>query len=164
MRWVLEGGGNPLGFQPLWLLAHCDAGLVWGYWDDGWLLSSGLFDNSPPLEGASLQQLRLFSREAEVWLGPRALRGRWLSDLKSYPEAMAPLEEIRLLAIPTGSPLQQELFSRVRDRSGRGVILPPIRNGGNWVAGASKLRIKHYLEKEPSGALRIAASRLLEVV
>jgi CRISPR-associated protein (TIGR03984 family) len=72
-------------YELTWLLAHAYNGVIWGKREDERLaLSSEAFpDVSPPLLVTTLQQVRLFGKDAELMLwrdGENKWRGRLLDD------------------------------------------------------------------------------------
>lgn len=160
-----------------WLLAHCDDGVVWGKRDDPrspWLLSNVPFPKiSPLLIEGNLQQLRLFGAEREVlvWRTEIGFAGRILEDdgaVFSNDDPLRPKHEPqvlvgdRLLAGPVSG------FSLVGDARGSRHAVPLLCEekdfkDSNRTCWPLRLKVRHYFTQEASGAVRIAASRLVNL-
>lgn len=158
---------NLLG-TPAWALCHCDDGVTWGlYKDSAWHLASSAFPElSPAPSELSLQEMRVFSREAEVllWRTENGLRGRILRDTTDgdRQEPLRPDDEDRLLLF--GQVIEQRGdFTHVRDGSGAQQVLPiciAVGQASRWPT----LRVRHYFARDDrSGVVRVVATRLMEV-
>lgn len=157
-----------LGFEPKWGLAHLDDGVSWGRFDgDGGRMIWGgevFSEISPPVRAERLQELRLFSTEAELllWRAGQELRGRIVTrddthlpweDGASRPD----IQEHRLLR---GDEVVDELqgFTHMRDRRGAEHVIPC-----KWSQSLS-LFVTHHLERDPdTGAVRVALTRLVDL-
>jgi hypothetical protein len=164
-----------------WLLAHCDNGVVWGKRAERrWDLSVGRFAAiSASLTERTLQQLRLFDKGSEtlIWRTAKSSKGvtfagRVLRD-EDAPQPFDPLTRTVILLgdrlmhdEKTGTPLRDGIFSLVGDATGSCHAVP-IECAEHEFAGGTwplRLEIRDYLqEDESSGALRIAASRLVRI-
>lgn len=157
-----NGSGNPpsdtLGVR--FALAHCDAGVTWGYLASArWRLSSEVDPELSPVPTvASLHELRLFGHLAEVliWRSEQGLSGRSLADwdgVEGVDDALRPIDEKRFLC-GCDRPSKQGDFIRYTGRGGAEHLAPaslPLRSFG----------VRHYLEQDRiTGAVRIAATLL----
>jgi CRISPR-associated protein (TIGR03984 family) len=172
LDWLIRPGPAPddVG-NPRWLLAHCDDGVVWGHRripDGSWTLSSAAFPNiSPPLRAATLQEFRAFGSDEEllVWRGEGKLHGRRLRDApSSQPEKMGPIDDLRIIL---GEHLREEPaggFTVIADRTGSRHAVPVECRKEDCAHGPPvRLRIRHYLDQDSTGAVRIAATRLVDL-
>lgn len=176
LAWVIGEGPSPPGVEnALWLLAHCDDGVVWGKrYDlkDPWYLSHVPFpDISPKVSKRNLQQLRIFgsTQEVLIWRIEGSFRGRTLTDTEEIENALQPITEEhilvgdRLLADP------KEGFSLVGEANGTRHAVPFRCEVADFQAQGRvqwplRLTVKHYLAKDnETGSLRIAVSRLVHV-
>jgi CRISPR-associated protein (TIGR03984 family) len=163
------------GDDLVWLLAHCDDGVVWGRREGArWRLSTAAFpDVSPPLEPRRLQQLRLFGplREVLLWRAPEGLVGRVLLDAGPVggddPRRPRDEEYVLLGDRPLGPP--RDGFTLVGDARGSRhavpvVCLPAHFQRGPRAGWPLRLQVRHYFaEEEPTGLVRAAATRLVHV-
>lgn len=154
---------------PAWLLCHCDDGVTWGLVDDGgWRLGSMVFpDLCPTPSATTLQELRIFSRKCEIliWRDRVGLSGRILRESPTPvdDDPCAPHDDKRiLLAGRVGEHLNG--FTRVSDGTGAEQALPLRITEGpshSW----PRLRVRHYFARDAeSGCVRVAATRLVEVM
>ncbi|HWO26211.1 MAG TPA: CRISPR-associated protein Csx19 [Kofleriaceae bacterium] len=170
MDFVLGRGDAPMHFGDgdCWLLCHCDDGVTWGRLEDGtWQLGSALFpDLCPTPSQASIQEMRVFSRGAEVlvWRMAGELRGRVLRD-SSPPIGegpLAPSDEEHLLL---GRRVIEHKggFTRVGDGTGAEQALP-LRVVDQDSAPWPRLCVRHYFTQDAqTGCVRIVVTRLVEV-
>lgn len=166
--------------QLTWLLAHAYDGIIWGKMkEDGQLaLSHDAFSNvSPPLRLITLQQVRLFGEQAELFLwqdGNGAWRMRLVSDIKANSES----EDDRTgwcfdepqLQWGDDSEDEKEGFTLVTEgREGLRHAVPLSESEIPFDQPAEdrpdrwhplRLGVRHYLQKEKNGMLRIVQSRL----
>jgi CRISPR-associated protein (TIGR03984 family) len=158
----------------IWLLAHCDDGVVWGKREGArWRLSSTAFpDVSPPLGENNLQQLRLFGplREVLLWRTDDGFTGRELTDASpaAADDPLRPQDQEyvlmgdRLLGVNDG-------FSLVGDARGSRQAVPlsiPENASGalEWRRWPLRLQVRHYFTSDPrSGLVRVVASRLVHL-
>lgn len=159
-KW-LEMQGNP--YQ--WLLAHTYDGVVWGRWDDGWQLSSGLIDNSPELTAAMLLELRLFGPDGElyIWRDGPDLRARAIVD--SPGDEIAYYDEPQILWGTAGKAVGNG-FTRLEDGS-QGLAHAVPLDMGDFDAENVRpvaLYLRHYVEEDTeTGLARVTMSRLLKL-
>lgn len=157
-----------------WWLAHSDDGLVWGRNINGvWHCSAeesfGGF--SVGLSEDNLQTLRVFGEEAElmVWRRNGNWKGRVLQDGDNVPPTFQPICEDQVLFgqfEDADSAQQGGLFSLQRDGGTRQVVLPigtPEERALPLIGQEWRLRVKHHVEQEASGAMRVVGSRLVKV-
>lgn len=163
----------PVAWRDLeWLLGFCHDGVVWGCREgDTWHLSGDVFPEvSPTPSRGSLLELRLFgqARELLMWRHGAEFRGRWLETRGLAPGAPAELKPLPETYVVRGNRLQATRggFSRVCDETGARHAVPWVCEDAGFAGGEWPLRLKveHYLaQDEDTGAVRIAASRLVEL-
>ena len=159
------------------LLAHADDGVIWGQVvKDKLALSGQAFpDVSPPLRSVSLQQLRLFGEQAElfVWKEDQdQWRARLLQDQGDPVDGQWRLDEAQLLwgDHPEG---EEGGFTLVADGQQGLRHAVPLPASEIWPDDSEKIRsapwhplrltVRHYLERDDDGMLVIAQSRLVKV-
>lgn len=153
-----------------WLLAHTDSGVIWGEYDpqvDNLRLSPAT------LSEKSLQQLRLFSENAELllWRDGSAWRWRVLADTR--PDAQSStarqdcFDEPQLL---WGSDQGKgaDGFMRLSEGAEGQVHTPPALPGPEKQAARQQpprlaLVVRHYFAADDDGQAYIAYSRLVRL-
>lgn len=176
VAWARGEAGPPArAGQPAWLLAYCDGGIVWGHRrtsDGHWALSGDAFPVvSPGLQLAALQEMRMFGPDAEIrlWRTESGFPVRVLGDDRSSspPAWGQPFDrQLVLLGERTHAdhPAPVNGFTVLTEAGGSRQAVPvecPASGAGqHWPA---RLQVRHYLERVPSGAVRLAATRLLAV-
>lgn len=175
IAWAGGGREAPEGAEGYrWLLAHLDAGVIWGRFDrrSGWVLSSTIFPEvSPPFRAPRLQTLRLFGPDAEalIWRTDQGPRGRILHDGDTLPKDHpgAPFNSTQVLIGDRrrGDPIDN--FTLVTDATGARHAVPINVDAAAFAGGAHwplRLHVRNYFEEvEATGAVRIAASRLCDL-
>jgi len=135
-------------------LAFADDGVIWGRFDGAWKWSGDALAVSPPFRLNTLQQIRLFGADAELflWRADRNWQGRVIVD--GAGETREYLDELQLLwGAKEGE--EKNGFVLRRDR-GQGLRhTPPLQ-----IANEGKLRIRNYLDYDQDGCVKIIASRL----
>lgn len=154
--------------QCTWLLAHADDGVIWGNAENGRLLTS---DNvapavSPTLRLETLQQARLFSEGAELLLwrdGDNAWHARLIRDARpgektDWDEA---IDEEHMLWGTDAKPLGDD-FTLMTDGAQGLAQVVPLNIPGTFSEETRPLRLalRHYVEEDSTGFVRIVASRL----
>jgi len=168
--------------QLKWLLAHSGNGVTWGKLGENGLATSDRCASaiSPALCGESLHDIRLFGNLGEVFAwrtGSGAFRCRAILDeamdacvrgtsgvrplLTEYFDEDQILWGTRILYARSG-------FTRVRDGSQgleHAVPLELDNMCGIWDGKTRPLRLKvrHYLSEDDMGAMRVSASRLVDL-
>ncbi|WP_448382313.1 type III-D CRISPR-associated protein Csx19 [Desulfosoma sp.] len=173
--WV-TGGEKPDGFDEgfLWLLAHCRDGVTWGRFDrakGAWRLSSSPFpDHCPGISQTNLLEIRLFGPRQEIfiWRCDEEFCGRLLiDDVKEETNSPArPDEETRILLGDRLEDGPKDGFTVVGTADGRQQVVPLECSPEDFHRKRSPLRltVRHYFDQdEETGAVRIAASRLVHV-
>jgi len=164
-----------------YMLAYCYDGVCWGNCQNGnWNLGHDAFpmaDFCPKPTKQNLMEMRIFGLKQEIliWRVDGGFKGRILTDNdklldnKPIPDHLKPLPEERLLLGTDVLEVKKD-FSWVMGRTGSQQIVPiAISSGPNSVInsmGTRKmiLELRHYFQADPNtGALRIAASRLINV-
>lgn len=167
------------------LLAHADDGLIWGKLKDNQLITSrdvlqqvasndeinAALEVCPPLRLTTLQQARLFSEQAELFLwrdGDGVWQARTIKDAQDENlDWEEYFDEPQLLWGTHGYPLP-EGFTLLRDGSqGLRHALPlPLELsehgrvlGENGQSKRVRLTVRHYLNRD--GFARVVASRLV---
>jgi CRISPR-associated protein (TIGR03984 family) len=158
----------------VWLLGHCDDGVVWGRRDRvRWRLSSEVFPGSSPLPGRdNLQMLRLFGpfREVLLWRVEDGFLGRELSDKEGSTEGtLRPQAEEYILVGDRVQMAPREGFTLVADARGARHPVPLVCPEAAFGTpekrrGPLRLEVRHYFTADPeTGLVRVAASRLVHV-
>ncbi|MEP7342333.1 MAG: CRISPR-associated protein Csx19 [Acidobacteriota bacterium] len=166
----LQGKAKEHGLR--WLLAHADDGVIWGkVLDDGTLVTSHEAAKGnktaknicPELRCATLQQARLFGKEAELLLwrdGDNVFHGRLIVNAKDgeTPGWKLAFDEPQLLWGTPGASLLHE-FTLLEDGA------QGLRHAVPLPANTPKLRaqlcVRHYLAQEDFA--RVVVSRLVEL-
>lgn len=153
LDWLQQQAGL-YGFK--FALAHADDGVIWGRFEDGWQWSGNSFNQvSPPLRLITLQQLRLFGNQAELflWRTHQGLTGRLLVEGSDKPYEY--YDEARLLwGVSTGAEING--FKLMNEGKQGLHHTPPLE-----IAQASRLQTRHYLTYDNDGCVKIVASRLM---
>ena len=173
LDWVAEGagiGGDVSGVE--WLLAYCHDGVTWGRMDDGhiWQMSSMVFpDISPSVFASNLLELRLFGQEREIliWRTEDGLSGRSLADQQMFEKTdpCRPDTETRILL---GNKYRESKngFTLIATARGMQQVVPMECTTDHFSGDCWPLRlaVRHYFEEdEKTGAVRVGASRLVNV-
>lgn len=150
-----------------YLLAHAEDGVIWGKFKDGQLVTAEcLWNQSPPLQPSTLQQCRIFGKEAEVMLW-RQENGWQTRVIQDVPKADCIIEK-------------QMLWGNQIEKTGEGFTL--LTDGQQGLRHAipitaisvdpkkSKssprlvyLHVKHYVDYDTAGIALIRWSRLFDV-
>jgi len=153
-----------------YLLAHADDGVVWGkVSSDGTLTTSDEAAKGnktaesicPPLRLLTLQQARLFGKDAEVLLwrdGDNVFRARLIADVedKNGADWLEAYDEAQLLWGTQGIALQHG-FTLLED--GAQGLRHAVPFEPEMSKERAQLRVRHYLAKEDFA--RVAVSRLI---
>jgi CRISPR-associated protein (TIGR03984 family) len=136
-------------------LAHADDGVIWGHFAADWHWSSGAFNQvSPPFRIITLQQLRLFGAEAElfVWRTSAGWAGRVIVDRVGIS-----CDYFDEPQYPWGRPEGEMRDGFVLMREGQQGLLhtPPIP-----IAQMGQLQTRTYFNYDEDGCVKIIASRL----
>lgn len=139
-------------------LAHADDGVIWGHFENGgWRWSSGVVANSPQLRVVTLQQLRLFGPEGEVfvWRGENGFSGRTITD--GQGQAVEYFDEVALLWGMDDDPNAALDGFQPRKHGAEGLRhAPPVE-----IANAGSVMARNYVDDDENGCARIVASRLM---
>jgi CRISPR-associated protein (TIGR03984 family) len=173
LTWIRNESNKPPRLENFrWLLAHCDDGVTWGWFDSpGWQLGSQVFsDLCPEISEKNLLELRLFGPDAEVliWKNDDVLSGRLLADdapLERKDPANPMDQDLVLLGDRTVSTTTQNGFTHIGDERGAEQVVPieciAIFERRRWPL---RLKVRHYFEKDNnSGTVRVAATRLVDL-
>ena len=189
LEWAQGLCPQPPGCEELvWLLAHCDDGVVWGRREvpeGAWLCSGEVYPNvSPHLVADRLQELRLFGGRQEVLLwSDGVLAGRRLTDsLTEEDPSLAPVDEQRVLIGDRLLEGPSNGFTLVGDGGGSRHAVPLACAVSDfecvrWVDDGSggrrqfvaacwplRLNVRHFFTQDGgTGAVRVAATRLVDV-
>ncbi len=156
-KWLTE-------YNLTYLLAHADDGIIWGYFKDGELVTSGdVFSQCAKLRLSTLQQCRVFGEKAEVmlWKVGQNWKARLVKD-DNKPECLP--DEHQIL---WGTQVDKESneFTLVSDGS-QGLRHAVPLTGITFKAKDSRplrLQVRHYIEYDESGVARIYLSRLVNL-
>lgn len=151
------------------LLAHAMDGVIWGRISNDVLFISHMMDPqiSPPLRLETLQQLRLFNSEREVYLWSDGINWQAVYATEFPNDNEAVLRENHILWGTKGKALENN-FTDLEDGSqGLRHIVPIDASHVNEMNARHCMHIHHYLNiDETSGVTHIIYSRLagIEVV
>ncbi len=138
-------------------LAHADDGVIWGQFDNGaWTWSSGYIPRiSPTLQLSTIQQLRLFGANAElfVWREGIALYGRLITD--GVGEAICFDEAQLIWGLPDGTP--QGNFQRLSEGAQGLLHAPPVA----LITNLPQLMTRNYIDFDNDNNAVVVASRLI---
>lgn len=161
----------PVG-EKAWLLVHADDGIIWGEMQEGQLIISSKFypNISPLLRPETIQQARLFGKDAEI----RVWRNKEENGFKACRlydrqdnNAIAFDEEHILWGTRIERPKKGGFTEVVEGRQGLRHAVPldlpdnAFAPDGKW--HPLRLRIRHYLDYDKEGQMKVALSRLLEL-
>lgn len=154
----------------IWFLGHADDGVIWGRVQDGKLITSDRAFNriSPPLRRSTLQQARIFGRNAEVrvWRNGAEFRACLLED---QPDNNAEAFDEETILWGNNAEAKKEGFTLMSDgRQGLRHAVPIDVPDSVFGTSSNKLRplrllIRHYLTYDRDGQARIALSRLVNL-
>jgi CRISPR-associated protein (TIGR03984 family) len=135
-------------------LAFADDGVIWGRFDGVWKWSGDALAVSPPFRLNTLQQIRLFGADAELflWRADRNWQGRVI--VEGAGEMRDYFDEAQLLW-GTAEGASKDGFIELRE-GGQGLRHTPPAH----IARARKLQTRSYLEDDNDGCVKIIASRL----
>jgi CRISPR-associated protein (TIGR03984 family) len=147
-----------------WLLAHADDAVIWGRREP-----NGSWTTSTTLNGKALQQVRLFSREAEL-LAWRDGDGQWqarvIRDGAAAPLWTAAFDEYQMIVGTDFTTLANGFTRWVDGAQGMSHDMPalPVKvadplNPPELKEAPPRLIVRHYLADE--ALARIVASRLV---
>lgn len=138
-------------------LAFADDGVIWGRFDGAWKWSGDSFDVSPPLRWNTLQQIRLFGADAEVflWRANGAWAGRVIAESAGHEHEYF---DERQLMWGEKDGEEKNGFALMRDDRQDLRHTPPVK-----IANEGKLCTRNYLDYDQDGSVKIIASRLVDV-
>jgi len=141
-------------------LGHADDGVIWGWFDTTWHWSGDAFSEvSPQLKLATLQQIRLFGADAEVflWRVGRRLHGRLAKDV-AYTKELC-FEEPQTLW-GTANDGQSDDFVLMREGAqGLRYAMPGTLASAD--GHRPQLRVRSYIDYDKDGCVRVVGSRLV---
>ncbi len=154
-----------------WLLAHADDGVIWGRLDNGKLITSDSVagDVSPELRAETLQSARLFSSQAELLLwrdGTNEWHARLISEATHGGDLVGnnAFDEGYIL---WGTDVEDkgDDFTLMRDGAQGLRHVVPMKVPGKFSEQNRPLRlcVRHYVEADESGFMRVVASRLFDL-
>lgn len=161
-------------YKLTYLLAHAEDGVIWGRFDNGQLtIANEVFTKPdfdfPPLRLFTLQQCRIFSKNAEVmlWKFGKGWKFRLIKD-DNNSEQECLHDEHQIL---WGTQVEKESngfnFTLVSDGSQglrHAVPLPNIKDKFKDGKRPLRLTVRHYIEyEENTGVARIFLSRLVDL-
>lgn len=171
LRAWLESQAETYKFE--WLLAHSEDGVNWGKFEENKLIISHDIASHlafvPELKPETLQQLRLFGKDAElfIWRNHEGLTGRLLRD-NAVDAAIKTRNEKHLLwGAQTDDELNQG-FIVTSEADGLRQVVP-------WSTQETRpgpreepthrlhLMVRHYIDFDEDGQAMVVASRLVEL-
>ena len=147
------------------LLAHSDAGVIWGKVKDGQLILAGSVHPEVKVDllGKTLQQVRLFGPTGEwfIWRTAEGFKARLIADSADTPADC--LEDRQWLWGTRGDKGKEtgDFTLLVEGRQGMRHA-PPITGLGKQDRVA--LTLRHYIEYDPEGQAHIAGGRLTGLI
>ncbi len=136
-------------------LAHADDGVIWGHFAADWHWSSEAFNQvSPPFRLLTLQQLRLFGADAElfVWRTSAGWAGRVI--VEHIGEVCDCFDEPQYLWGTEGE--ARDGFVLMREGQQGLLHTPPAP-----IAHMGQLRTRTYFGYDKDGCVKVIASRLV---
>ncbi|MEI7644328.1 MAG: CRISPR-associated protein Csx19 [Chloroflexales bacterium] len=161
LRAWLHARTTALGLR--WLLAHTDSGVIWGELRNNELtLSSDAFPRPGlSLRSETLQQARLFGATGELllWRGPDE---QWHATTRRDGEGDAGeyFDEAYVLWGFKEEQPPRDGFRELREGAEGIIHAPPLQHTPSDKQRAH-LTMRHYLQHDASGVIRIVAGRLL---
>lgn len=154
-----------------WLLVHADDGIIWGRMDNGGLVTSDSVapEISPPLRVETLQQARLFARDAELLLwrdGDNRWHARLIREARDgeTPTFTEAIDEPQILWGTDSQPLANGFTLMSDGAQGLRHTVPLVVTGRfDEASRPLRLWVRHYLKDDESGFTRIVASRLFDL-
>lgn len=156
----------------IFLLAHADDGVIWGKLENGELIIAPETTFSPALRAKTLQNARLFSQSAEIYLwrdGDDNFRVRKITDGTGEEKSYFDEEQILWgdhIERDTKKYRQKDGFTLMSDSS-QGlrhyVPLPidKVEEGLQKTKRPLRLTVRNYLDDGDNGFVRVAYSRLV---
>lgn len=177
--WLLDetGADIPEGAAGVvWALAHCDDGVTWGRRDSSgvsiWRFGNQFFRRCPVIRRETLQELRIFGKDAEVliWRTDSGFRGRMLhennppADRNNLLDPLRPSDEFRMVRGSRLAGTPKSGFSHVADGTGAEQVIPIEVSNEQLEKRSVRLCVRHYYEEDDkSGSVSIAATRLVSL-
>jgi CRISPR-associated protein (TIGR03984 family) len=127
-------------------LAHADDGVIWGRFDQGqWAWSSGIAPASPKLHAITLQQLRLFGANGELflWRSGAGFVGRTIED--NVGESIDWFDEEHLLWGKADG--QTTIAFQLMREGAQGLLHAPPTE----IAAKGKLITRNYIDYDADG-------------
>ena len=152
-----------------YLLAHAEDGVIWGHFKSSKLTTSGSKDVFPEfakLHLSTLQQCRIFSKDAEVmlWKIDQDLKARLITD--DHLSKGDYISEDQILW-GTQAEAEQNGFTLVSDgQQGLRHAVPLTTipfNKANRSNRPLRLTVRHYIDYDELGVARIYLSRLVSL-
>jgi CRISPR-associated protein (TIGR03984 family) len=152
--------------MPFYLLAHADDGVIWSKTDDsGKLVTAPQTDFSPPLRAETLHDARLFSTVGEVFLwrdGDGNFRARAIIDGGVDAQDSEYYDEEQILWGTRAEPIEQG-FTLLREGAQGLCHVVPIQGTSSYKEHSLRLTVRHYLETDDKGLVRVKYSRLVNL-
>jgi CRISPR-associated protein (TIGR03984 family) len=151
-------------------LAHADDGVIWGRVEEDELITSDHVFNgiSPPLRAITLQQARIFGRNAEIRIWQNGT-GFLACRLEDQPDGAAEAIDESTILWGDNAEARMKGFTLVSDgRQGLRHAVPLDISDSAFGKYPKKMRplrllIRHYLTYDRYGQVRVALSRLVNL-
>lgn len=145
-----------------WLLAHADDGVIWGKVMDGKLVTAPA---SPALRGETLQNARLFNQTSEIYLwrdGDGVFQTRSIQDAETPQKELSYFDEDQIL---WGNSVEatENGFTLLSDGAQGLKHYVPLEVTADGENRPLRLKVRHYLEEDDTGFVRIGFSRLVSL-
>ncbi|NWJ97162.1 MAG: TIGR03984 family CRISPR-associated protein [Chloroflexi bacterium] len=146
--------------ETFYLLAHADDGVIWGRLSGGKLVTAPV---SPALNDETLQNARLFSKGIEIYLwrdGDGNFQARSIKDGEG--NARQYFDEAQILWGTHSEPTQGG-FTLMSDGAQGLRHSVPIEVKAHGRGRPLRLKLRHYLDEDDKGFVRVAYSRLVDL-
>jgi CRISPR-associated protein (TIGR03984 family) len=156
-------------YQLKYLLAHAEDGIIWGRFESGQLVTAEqLWDRSPGLQPDSLQQCRIFGKNAEVmlWRKEEGWQARVIQEEQKKIDCL--IIEKQML---WGNKIEKRDKGFTLLADGQQGLRHAVPITGISIDPTSKssprpvyLHVKHYIEYDHVGIALIRYSRLFDLI
>lgn len=146
-----------------WLLAHADDRVIWGKLWGGKLMIAPAGDYTPQLQNVTLQNARLFNKDGEIYLW-RDDDGKFKARIiqESSGDKISYFDEKQFLWGDSAKSLDNG-FTLMSDGSQGLCHVVPLEVQVKGNERPLGLQVRHYLEEDGTGYVRVAYSRLVDL-
>lgn len=159
----LEQQAQPYKGEKFYLLAHAEDGVIWGRLENGKLVTAPVTEFSPALSAITLLNARLFNSKREIYLwrdGEGVFKACSIADEAGDKRQYFDEEQILW-----GTHSQKaDGFTLMSDGAQGLRHYVPISVSITGKERPLRLKVRHYLEEDDTGFVRIKLSRLVDLV